>query len=131
MLNHETSPSSVTDLNCLLEARIKRNIDLVRIQQAEDLNTPAIITLGGRLYGYDPFHSVAVELKGCVDKKLGTIYGIRICDDKTSLEEYCVSEQAVFNLQKDQILDSTEVQELFFWVEQTKWDEYHTRIFTE
>lgn len=131
MLSHETSPNLVTDLNLLIMARISRKAKLVRIRQAENWNIPAELTLGGRLYGYDPFHSVAVELKGIVDKVRGPIYGIRICDDETCLEEYVISDESVFNLGKDHASDNAEIKDLYFWVEQTKWNEYHTQMFAE
>jgi hypothetical protein len=131
MLNHETSPNLIADLNFLILARISSKAELVRIRQDENWETPAGLTLGGRLNGYDPQHSVAVELKGFIDNTLKPIYGIRICNNETCLEEYIISEDEVFNLAQDRVSDDAEIRDLFFWVEQTRWNEFHTQMFAD
>ena len=132
MTNHETSPSDiVTDLNTLILAKISGAERIVNIRQDDDWDLPAEITLGGRLYGYDPVHSVAVELKGYVNKERGPIFGIRICGDNNCLEEYVVSKDNVYNFGKLRDSDNAEIQNLFMWVERTKWNEYHTQMFAD
>lgn len=94
-------------------------------------NQPIMFTIGGRLFGYDPKHSVGVQIDSCVYEKIGRVRRVEIVDmDRRGVARasYLATDDEIIDGLTRQPLDQTEKNNLNHWLNETRWNAAYTEI---
>jgi hypothetical protein len=132
MINPERLSGPVDSLNNTIDEIFEEHLVIAESIEADN-PTVSAMTLAGWLNGYHPEHSVDVELVTCLSddseqaRILRTAY---FYDTNQCVAEYIISKQQVLDVEHNyQPLDTSQINDLSFWLNETRWNERYTKYY--
>ncbi len=122
--------ASVEDLVGQIDGIFSDERNCKFLQVEGELDQPTTISIGGRLFGYDPKHSVGVQIDSRVYDKVGLVRRIEFVDmNRSSIVRECflATDGEIVDGLTQQPLDQTGRNNLSFWLNETWWGSDYTK----